>query len=105
MNKTDAKKIAETITYEQLTKMFDTAKDKITDWTVVSNVNKSISKGTAWNVLYQGLDIKILTFPVAVKNMIWEFGDYLDEELKISKNITSKQQVRITHQEPIFYKH
>lgn len=102
MNKTGAKKISETITYDQLVKMFDNAKSKITDWTVVSNVNKQMSKGAAWNILYKGLSRESFAHQAVIKNMIWEFGDYLDESLKVNKPTKIKKEVKITHQEPIF---
>lgn len=44
MNRADSKKIAETITNEQLKDMFEKAKSSISDWTKVSNVNKGMTK-------------------------------------------------------------
>tara|TARA_R110002096_G_scaffold56262_1_gene143837 strand:- start:281 stop:589 length:309 start_codon:yes stop_codon:yes gene_type:complete len=102
MNKTDAKKIAETITFSQLQEMFNNAKANITDWTVVSNVNKQMTKGTAWNILFKGLNPEITLHKLAIKNMIWEFGDHLPEELKIKKQTKEKSIVNLTHQEPRF---
>ena len=102
MNKSNAKKIAETITFIQLQEMFNSAKEKITDWTVVSNVNKQMSKGTAWNILFASLKPEMMAHPMAIKNMIWEFGDYLPNNLKIQKKSNDKSAVIVTHQEPIF---
>jgi len=102
MNKTNAKEIARTITFDQLSKMFDNAKDNIVDWKVVSNVNKSMSKGTAWNILYRGLSPKIINHKLVVTNMIMEFGDYLDDDLKTNKLPKSVVKISITHQDPIF---
>lgn len=102
MNKSDAKKIAETITFSQLQEMFNNAKENITDWTVVSNVNKQMTKGTAWNILFKGLNPEIIVQKLAVKNMIWEFGDYLPEELKIKKPVKQVSSLKLTHQDPRF---
>ena len=102
MNRTDAKKIAETITFEQLEKMFSNAKEKITDWEKVSTVNKQMTKGMAWNILFRGLDEAMTHRALGVKNMIWEFGDYLDDELKIKKKPKAKRNIEVHHQEPNF---
>jgi len=102
MNKSDAKKIAETITFSQLQEMFNNAKENITDWTVVSNINKQMTKGTAWNILFVGLKLETMLYPMAIKNMIWEFGDYLPSNLKIQKKSNDKSTVIVTHQDPRF---
>jgi len=102
MNKTNAKKIAETITFVQLQEMFNNAKENITDWTVTSAVNKQMSKGTAWNILFVSLKPETMTHPMAIKNMIWEFGDHLPEQLKIKKQTKVSRHVDVTHQEPNF---
>ncbi|MBL4765074.1 MAG: hypothetical protein JKX67_07330 [Colwellia sp.] len=102
MNKTNARKIAETINFSELSVMFASAKANITDWTQISAVNNSMSKGTAWNILYKGLKPEIMLQPCALKNMIWEFGDHLPEHLKIKIQVKTKVSTAITHQEPIF---
>ena len=100
MNKTDAREIADTITREQLRQMFDTAKEKITDWDKPSDVNKLMSKGYSWNVLYPAVKFENLHV-LEIKNMVWEFGDFLPDELKIKKK--KKKKVGITmRQDPIF---
>ena len=88
MNRHIARKIAETITNEQLQQMFETAKSKITNWTQVSNVNKGITKGVAWNVLAKDFDVNKTHHILAKINMIREFG----------KSHINKP----THQNPIF---
>lgn len=100
MNRSDARKIAETITNEQLMEMFETAKSKITDWTKVSVVNKGITKGVAWNILAQKFDMSHNYHVLAKKNMIREFGEFLPAELKPKKN--SKIIMTPIHQEPKF---
>lgn len=102
MNKSNAKKIAEIITYEQLTEMFNNAKKEVGDWKKVSIVNSCMTKGTAWNILYKGLMPRIMNQKLALTNMIREFGDHLPEELKFDRKVKIKSSVNITHQEPIF---
>tara|TARA_B100000809_G_C15103966_1_gene518005 strand:+ start:820 stop:1128 length:309 start_codon:yes stop_codon:yes gene_type:complete len=102
MNRAHAKIIAETITYEQLVAMFDSAKVNVKDWKAVSAVNKGMTKGFSWNILKKGLTPNIMTQKLAIKNMIWEFGDHLPENLKI-KNVCKKQgQLDVVHQDPVF---
>lgn len=101
MNKQKAKKIAETITYEQLENMFLEAEMSITDWEQVSNVNKGISKGTSWNILRKVLTPDVINSNLAVVNMIREFGEFLPTEL-IPENKPKNQPVKVHHQDPIF---
>jgi len=99
MNRHDASKIAKTITNEQIQQMLDTAKKEIKNWKVVSNVNKGLTKGTAWNILAKNFDVNKEYPHIALKNMVWEFGDYLPEELKIPKK-EKHSSVSPIHQEP-----
>jgi hypothetical protein len=101
MNRIDAKKIAEIVTNEQLDEMFNVAKIGIKDWTKVSNVNKGMSKGSAWNILAKNFDVNIKHHIMAKINMIREFGEFLPEELKIKKK-SKVSQLRPFHQEPEF---
>lgn len=101
MNKQDAKLIAETITNEQLQQMFETAKDKITNWEKVSNVNKGLSIGTAWNILAKNFNVNQNYHNLTKVNMIREFGEFLPDDLKPKKKITKKPIIPI-HQDPIF---
>lgn len=75
-------------------------KNSIQDWTKRSDVNKSFSLGTSWNILAKDFDPEISHHVLAKKNMIWEFGDFLPDELKPSKNKIKLPEVQ--HQEPIF---
>ena len=102
MNRTHAKIIAETITYEQLVAMFDSAQENVKNWREVSAVNKGMTKGLSWNILKKGLTPNIITQKHAVKNMIWEFGDYLPESLKIKKVSKKQGQIDAAHQDPVF---
>lgn len=103
MNKSDSKKIAETITNEQLGKMFENAKIGITDWTKVSNVNKNITKGVAWNILASDFNVNTSYNTMVKVNMVREFGEFLPENLKPIKKI-KKKIVNLVHQEPKFKK-
>lgn len=101
MNRTDAKKIAETITNEDLNEMFENAKANITDWTKVSNVNKGMSKGVAWNILASDFNIDMKYHNMARVNMVREFGEFLPNHLKpAKKNKTTS--INVVHQEPRF---
>lgn len=104
MNKQEASKLAETVTGEQLTQMFLNAQESIKDWRQVSRVNKSMSKGTAFNILSAGCrDAKSLAQKIAVTNMIWEFGEYLPGYKKpLAKE---RPEIAVHHQEPKFISH
>ena len=113
MNKSKAKKIAEVVTIEKLKGMFDSAKENITNWEEVSAVNKGMTKGTVWNILYdpfcgvvkkEGLEW-CLNHQIAVKNMIWEFGDFLNEDF-LNQFRTKKKVFNVIphHENPDFNK-
>lgn len=100
MNRSDARKIAEKITNEQLQKMFEVAKKEIKDWTKVSSVNKGLTKGTAWNVLAKDFDVDHNYHIMAKTNMVREFGEFLPVEIKPEKK--TKKMNKPAHQDPIF---
>lgn len=105
MNKRDAKQLAETITTQQLTAMFENAKASVTDWREPSKVNPSISLGTAWNIYYPALvkGLRAISLPHVKTNMVWLFGDYLPDDLKPDKkNNSRKPAVDVFHLDPIF---
>ncbi len=100
MNRSDTKKIAETITNQELSEMFTNAKANITDWTKVSNVNKGMSKGVAWNILASDFDVDKKYHNMAKVNMVREFGEFLPDHFKSAKKI--KPSINVVHQEPKF---
>lgn len=102
MNNTDAKKISETITNEQIADMLNEAKNHIEDWREVSSVNKAMTKGYAWNILAKDFNVNVRPHPMHRKNLVWEFGDYLPESLKPKKAQRYKYGGVINHQDPIF---
>jgi hypothetical protein len=99
-----AKKIAEHITNEQLQIMFDYAKKEIKDWSVVSNINKGLTKGAAWNIYAKSFKIDKKLNSVWILNAVREFGDHLPGDIKRGK--TNKGNVRDRkepyHEEPVF---
>lgn len=101
MNKPDAKKIAQKITNEQLQEMLNNAKISIKDWTKVSNCNKGMTKGSAWNILAKNFDVNVNHHILAKINMIREFGEFLPEDLKPEKK-TRKKYDNLIHQDPQF---
>lgn len=101
MNRKTARTIAETITNEQIKQMFDSAKANITDWTKVSNCNKGLTKGSAWNILAKDFDVNANHHILAKTNYVREFGEYLSDELKPVKKSKKVLNTPI-HQNPIF---
>lgn len=98
MNKKDAKKIAETISNEEIKKMFDKAKSNIKDWTKVSKVNKGMTIGVSWNILAKDFNINHKYHVLAKTNMIREFGDYLSKDVKSNKEKKTKVNNKVFHQ-------
>ena len=101
MNRKFARKLADTITNEQLLLMFVKAKTNITDWEKVSIVNKGLTKGVAWNVLAKDFDVNKKYHVLGKTNMIREFGEYLPEELKPPPK-EKKRNFTVVHQNPDF---
>lgn len=105
MNKTDARKIAEIITNEELLEMFERAKADVLNWKDLrSDVNSSFTKGAIWNILGKNFDVNKSYHVLAKKNMIWEFGDYLPDRLKLPKQKKSPLPplAKLHHREPDF---
>lgn len=102
MNRKDAKIIAETITNEEIGQMFENVKKGFVDWTKVSDVNKGMSKGVAWNILASDFNVNTTYSNLAKVNMIREFGDFLPENLKPVKINVNKVDVKIVYQDPKF---
>ena len=101
MNRINAKKIAKTITNEQLKEMFEAAKANIIDWTKVSNVNKGLTKGVSWNILAKDFDVNKSYHILAKINMVREFGEFLPGQLKPKKSNRPLNKPPV-HQEPDF---
>lgn len=81
--RSEARQIAQKITFEQIKAMLTTAKSSITDWTSHSRLNKTLSKGMTWNIMTKALrpDMHILV----KTNLVMEYGEYLPEELRLSE--------------------
>lgn len=105
MNRADAKRIAETVTNDQLNAMFERAKVGITDWSKASAVNPCISKGKSWNIMRR-VDPSALgrgrRDMLIIKNMVWEFGDFLEDGIKPSRKRASRQAIQVHHEDPVF---
>lgn len=104
MNKNEARELAEKITEAEMTEIFENAKVGIKDWTKVSRINKSLTIGTAWNILY--VAFKEVEFSrnhaIGKRNMIFEFQNFLPKHLILEKKVKNKPDVKIQHQNPIF---
>ena len=101
MSPRNAKLIAETVTRDQLAAMFEKAKTSIPDWTVASDINPCMSLGKTWNVMYPLFMKGGRLSPIIRKNMVWAFGDYLDESLKPAKKVRAPKP-DVYHEPPIF---
>jgi len=101
MNRKDARKIAETISNQELKQMFDSAKISIINWKQVSICNKGMTKGTAWNVLAKDFDINYDHHILAKTNMVREFGDWLPGNIKPTR-VPKNPSKPPYHQDPIF---
>jgi hypothetical protein len=107
MQRHEAHLVALRITDEQLRVMLETAKDKVADWRRPSRVNKSISKGTAWNLLTKAFKEYTdgrTSLPLVTKiNLLLEFGDFLPKKIRETKpKKGGKGDERTSHQEPDF---
>ena len=102
MDRANARKIAELVTNEQLQNMLETAKEKITDWRKVSNVNKGLTVGASWNVLAKDFNVNAEYHILTKTNLIREFGEFLTDDFGLKKVKSQKQSQLPTHQEPIF---
>ena len=101
MTRSQAKKIAETITNSELAQMFENARTGIKNWETVSRVNKGMTKGTAWNILAKRFDPDALHHMLAKTNMVREFGDFLPDHLKPASKAKRPQPAPV-HQSPDF---
>jgi hypothetical protein len=102
MNKRTAYEIAKTITNEQIAEMFAAAKNDITEWSKTSKVNNGMTKGASWNVLVKDFDVNYKYHILGKRNMIWEFGEFLPNELKPLKKGNKGENTAPVHQEPKF---
>lgn len=102
MNKADAKKIAACITRQQMAEMMQSAKLKTSNWEQKSDVNPLLTKGAAWNIFYPVFTSgRPMSMP-AKTNMVWEFGDFLTDDLKPKKTKRAKSQTAPHHEDPVF---
>lgn len=104
MTKHECRALADKITESEMSEMFENAKVVIKDWTKVSRINKSMSIGTAWNILYGGFTVNEFRHQSALgkRNMIFEFQEFLPKHLIPEKKVKNKSEIKITHQNPKF---
>lgn len=101
MDKGHAKQLSTQLDNYHLKQMIDKAKDEIKDWTVSSKINKSLSKGTVWNILANSFDVNKHLNNIVKYNLIREYGEFLPEQLQPKKK-TPKPDIIPVHQDPIF---
>lgn len=104
MNKYQCSELADKITHSEMNEMFENAKSGIKDCTKVSRINKGITKGVAWNILYDTFTLQSFRIisGLAKRNMIFEFQDFLPKHLIPEKKVKNKSDVKVTHQDPKF---
>lgn len=103
MNKPEARLIANTATYDSLRQMFLNAQKGIINWEERAVINKSMSKGTAFNILSSvfrdEFEIQKVHF-ISKLNSIREFGEFYpgyEKPVKKKKNLPP-----VMHQPPKF---
>lgn len=104
LTRKQCREIAEKITNDEIMQMFESAKNNITNWSRISNSNKRMTKGMAWNLLAKDFDVN-KEYPGLIKlNMLIEFGEYIPANLKPYKQFKKpeKKEKQIKHEEPIF---
>jgi len=106
MTKFEASKLASLVTPKDLKQMFLNAQQQVTDWKEVSRINKGMTKGTAFNILTGSSSFEETTIinDIVKRNMIWEFGEYLPQHIKLTKEEKESQIINPVHQEPKFLK-
>jgi hypothetical protein len=105
MSRDEAKKLAETVSLEDLKQMFLNAQSQIKDWTTASRVNKGLSLGVTFNIFTAGFEkYKSANeiFHIGRTNMIWAFGEYLPGYTKPVQK--TKSEIKVAHQEPKLFK-
>jgi len=101
MNRSYAKKLAQTITNKELETMLNNAKVGVLDWTKASKSNKGISRGTNWNMFCKDFNVNHKISEIIKFRMIEEFGEFLPIELHEPKK-KKPDYVQPTHFDPIF---
>lgn len=101
MNRPQARKLAETVTVEQIKQMLDNAKTGILDWTHASVANKGISRGSHWNLFCKDYSKKTEFSEMLKFRMIQEYGNFLPYHIR-HQEIKKKDQAKPIHHDPIF---
>ena len=105
MNRNLAKKLAAVVTTKDLYEMLNRARLSLTedDWKKTSILNKSMSKGTTWNILTKNFNLNKRYDTIIKFNLIREFGEFLSAELKDKFKKKSKPLLlTVHHQDPTF---
>ena len=107
MTKQEAKEIAKTITNDQLEDMFNDVMKHYGHnnmWGDTATINKSITKGTAWNIFAKDFNPEEKYSNIAKFNMVREFGDMLPDNIRIKTPPKGRVNINVVHQEPNFDK-
>lgn len=105
MNKSTARNLSKIIKNDDVFNMLKNAKLGIKDWKTASKLNPSMSKGVAWNILAAHFDVNKVYKKLILKNILVEFGDFLDIKPYMEPYIKKRKpklNVEIYHEEPDF---
>lgn len=104
LSKKECKKSAETISNQGLKEMLDSARDNVEDWKKSSDINKRMSKGTAWNMFAKDFDVEEVYSTVLKLRLLQEFSEFLPSYLRPKKEFKKpeKKESSIKHEAPIF---
>lgn len=97
MTKSEAMRLAATMTLDQLQQMFRNAEESITDWEKPSRINPSLSVGAAFNVLKCVAEQK--SSDLAIRNALLEFGQYRPGAER-SDRTSKRGGTPVMHQDP-----
>lgn len=101
MNRQEAKRLAETLTAEQVEETLLAAQHGIKDWKAPTTLNQGLSYGYAYN-LYSKIDFsKLGTGRIVQYNFLVIFGDFLPGYQKPFKAVTAGDRY-VHHEEPNF---
>ena len=104
MNRTQAKKMVDSEDFKKddLLGILRTARTSITRWNVVSKINPSLSRGTAFNIMWKGVSAMGENSSCGLRlvaiNILREFGDVAGHKPPAPK---LRPSIPMCHQEPL----
>jgi hypothetical protein len=99
MNRSEAKKLAETAKPEEIVEMLTEARKQIKNWKAPAHINPALSRGAIFNIL-SACDPATMHHYAKI-NAIAEFGEFLPNFTRKNKRIFDKPIP--SHQDPVEY--